>query len=531
MNNVAAYTYISLFTGAAGLDNGLRIAFPSSRCLCYVEREGACAEILAARITDGSLDDAPIWSDVRTFPSELFRGRVGGVIGGFPCQDMSVAGRGDGIIDGDRSALWWDFLKIIRNTEAKWAFIENVPGLLNAPSGDMESDESGAGEPTGWTFRNIDAVLGPLSEIGFDAEWICLPASGVGASHKRERVFILAYRPGTRFRWREDAGAGRGDEATDGRRSVEPAGDRVLLEHAERARRPEARSGYTFDSGSQPESGSGAMVHPEHPERGTCEQLPGHGESRLDRSRKASSRAGDGEPILGTAATVEHTSRRGQRKPWEPSGSAGLPHRTDTVVEDAARNGERGRVGENGRLGRRGVRQGHHDVAESAEPGLAQRGDQAGDGGKAHGIASTERAGGEVADVGCEHLFIQQREVWGESSRSLNLSLDHIPGPGLGAAGVVDDIRELLRRNPRRAWERYQAEIRNTIAWADLLVRYPWLQPAISQEEVESALRGGLDELADLVVEHRTAALRAVGNGVHSYQAAVAFTELVRRVR
>ena len=77
--------YISLFSGAGGLDLSVRLAIPDARCVCYCEREIGAARTLAARMEDGSLEAAPIWSDVRTFPTELFRDRVAGIVGGFPC--------------------------------------------------------------------------------------------------------------------------------------------------------------------------------------------------------------------------------------------------------------------------------------------------------------------------------------------------------------------------------------------------------------------------------------------------------------
>lgn len=179
---MASSTYISLFAGGAGLDLGLRIALPEARCVCYVERDGSPASILATRIKEGTLDDAPIWADVRTFPSELYRGRVAGIIGGFPCQDLSVAGKRAGI-DGAKSGLWAEYARIIRDVRPDWVFIENVSGLLD-------------NEP-------MRRVLGDLSGLGFDAEWLSLRASDVGASHGRKRIFILADSERGAFqRWR-----------------------------------------------------------------------------------------------------------------------------------------------------------------------------------------------------------------------------------------------------------------------------------------------------------------------------------------
>ena len=122
-----------------------------------------------------SLESAPIWSDVRTFPCELFRGRVAGLVGGFPCTDLSVAGKRAGI-NGEHSGLWFEYLRIIREVQPEWIGIENVPAVIAFPAGGI--------------------VLGGLAESGFDAEWISVRASDVGAPHKRERVFILAWRRG-----------------------------------------------------------------------------------------------------------------------------------------------------------------------------------------------------------------------------------------------------------------------------------------------------------------------------------------------
>lgn len=171
---MAENTYISLFSGYGGLDLAVRCALPRARCICFVEREAPAAAILAARMEDGGLEEAPIWSDIRTFPSELFRGRVAGLVGGFPCQDLSVAGRQAGI-EGERSGLFFEIIRLVRELDSvEWLFLENVPPVLNFPAG--------------------TTVLGELAKIGFDAEWGTLRASDVGASHRRERAFVLAYR-------------------------------------------------------------------------------------------------------------------------------------------------------------------------------------------------------------------------------------------------------------------------------------------------------------------------------------------------
>ena len=162
---------LSLFSGVGGLDLAIRLALPAARVVCYVEGEVPAAEILAARLADGSLDDAPVWSDVRTFDCRPWRGVVDLVAGGFPCQDISCAGKGAGLA-GQRSGLWYEFHRVIREVGPRLVFVENVRALLG---------------------RGLDAVLGGLAELGYDAEWCVLSAGAVGAPHRRERVFILGW--------------------------------------------------------------------------------------------------------------------------------------------------------------------------------------------------------------------------------------------------------------------------------------------------------------------------------------------------
>lgn len=222
---MAVHTYISLFSGYGGLDVAIRAAVPGARCVGYVEREAAAAAILAARMADGGLDEAPIWSDVRTFPSGLFRGRVGGIVGGFPCQDLSVAGRRAGI-HGDRSGLFHEILRIAQELDGvEWIFLENVSGLVSSLTllhrGDIMGHfdrlrESASNAKERWYVeRHIERlrwrllpiygisallyVCCRLEEIGFRAEVEIVTAEECGAPHKRERVFILAYRSGYRF--------------------------------------------------------------------------------------------------------------------------------------------------------------------------------------------------------------------------------------------------------------------------------------------------------------------------------------------
>jgi DNA (cytosine-5)-methyltransferase 1 len=205
---------ISLFSGYGGLDEGVRRAVPGLRTVAYVEREAFAVASLVAQMEAEALDQAPVFTDVTTFDGkgfadELFRvtgRRVRSVTGGFPCQDISLAGKGGGL-DGERSGLWFRMRDIIRDVRPDVVFLENVAAI---------------------TGRGLDAVLGSLADIGYDAEWLCLRASDVGAPHGRNRWFCLARRQeladaaGARRAGSEDARADRGDAPEDEGRRQEP---------------------------------------------------------------------------------------------------------------------------------------------------------------------------------------------------------------------------------------------------------------------------------------------------------------------
>ena len=164
---------LSLFSGIAGLDKAVRLVFPESRTVCYVEREAYAASVLVARMEDKAVDDAPIWSDITTFNGKPWSGVVDTIIGGFPCQDLSVAGKQAGIKEGNRSGLFYEYCRLIREIRPRYVFIENVSGLLR--KGAMET------------------VISELAQMGFDAEWGVFSAKDVGSTHLRKRVFVLGY--------------------------------------------------------------------------------------------------------------------------------------------------------------------------------------------------------------------------------------------------------------------------------------------------------------------------------------------------
>ena len=165
---------LALFAGAGGGILGGQLL--GWRTVCAVERDAYAAAVLAQRQNDGLLDLFPVWSDITTFDGRTWRGIVDVVSGGFPCQDISVAGKGAGI-DGERSGLWGEMERIISEVRPRFVFVENSPAL---------------------TLRGLGRVLGDLASLGYDAEWGVLGASDVGAPHKRERIWILAHTSSTR---------------------------------------------------------------------------------------------------------------------------------------------------------------------------------------------------------------------------------------------------------------------------------------------------------------------------------------------
>lgn len=174
-------TFGSLFAGIGGLDLGLERA--GLTCKWQVEINEYARRILARH-----WPNVRRWDDVTTFLADTTYditqdGRqadaleksgdwnVDLICGGFPCQDISYAGKGAGL-DGKRSGLFYELMRIVRVLGPRYVLLENVAALLT---------------------RGIDAVLGSLAACGYDAEWTCIPAAALGAPHIRERVFILAH--------------------------------------------------------------------------------------------------------------------------------------------------------------------------------------------------------------------------------------------------------------------------------------------------------------------------------------------------
>ena len=165
---------LDLFSGIGGITLGLS-KIPDSPYVtkCFVESDPWCQQILRYH-----WPDTRIHGDVCTLDTGTL-GKIDLIAGGFPCQDISEAGamwgKREGL-EGDRSGLWLEFHRIISELRPRFVIVENVSALL---------------------YRGLGEVLGDLAQIGYDAEWHCIPAAHLGATHIRERVFIIAYPNGT----------------------------------------------------------------------------------------------------------------------------------------------------------------------------------------------------------------------------------------------------------------------------------------------------------------------------------------------
>ena len=172
-------TFGSLFAGIGGIDLGFERA--GLECRWQVEIDSYCQAVLARH-----WPRVRRWDDVQTFPPRpLKEWRVDVIAGGFPCQDISNAGKRQGI-DGPQSGLWRDFAKVLGVLRPRYVVVENTASLHG---------------------RGLDRVLADLAALGFDAEWSVVSCCSLGAPHVRERLFVVAHADGPAFGelWRQQA--------------------------------------------------------------------------------------------------------------------------------------------------------------------------------------------------------------------------------------------------------------------------------------------------------------------------------------
>ena len=158
-------TMLDTFAGIGGFSYAASKLVGNIKTTQFIEIDPFCQKILKKHFPN-----TPIHDDIRTFTARPFQYDV--ITGGFPCQDISVAGRREGITEESRSGLFYELMRVIRMVRPKFIVLENVAAILN---------------------NGLDIVLGELSEAGYDAEWSIISASSLGACHRRSRWWLVAY--------------------------------------------------------------------------------------------------------------------------------------------------------------------------------------------------------------------------------------------------------------------------------------------------------------------------------------------------
>jgi DNA (cytosine-5)-methyltransferase 1 len=276
-----AFHVLSLCSGTAMLDEGVRVAVPTARTVGYVEREAFAAGILLARMADAVLEPAPVWcGPLEDFAGREWRGAVDCITAGFPCQPWSTAGKQQG--ESDVRWIWPAIADIIDAVRPSLVFLENVPGLVIG--------------------RGINRVFGDLARLGFDAEWCSLSAADVGAAHLRKRVFILAV----------DACGGR----------------RILRESSERCERladwSDAELGNSTLDVRRPSGDAEDQAVAGGAPHGAGDQLADaeHAIGRTEQSQHGDSHWRDRPGRSGVALAVDADYGSGRREAW-PTATAG----------------------------------------------------------------------------------------------------------------------------------------------------------------------------------------------------------------
>ena len=251
----------------SGIGSAAFEALGFCQTVCYVERDAYCQRLIEQRMQDGWLAPAPIWDDLRTFDGRPWCGLVDFVFGGIPCQPHSLAGKRGGA--ADERDLWPDFWRVVREVGPSFVLVENVPGLLSSDGGTM-----------------FGRILGDLAEGGYDAEWDCIPAAAVGAPHRRDRVWVVAYARSAPDGKQRDHAQARDNTATEGAGVADTDGGR------------RACAGHNA------------------------------GSDREGRQARA-------DCPLGSESTLADASRGGQPTVWGPQGQAGQSDCSDETVADA----------------------------------------------------------------------------------------------------------------------------------------------------------------------------------------------------
>ena len=376
------YNLMSLCAGVGGLELGVRIARPGARGVCYLEREVPAAARLVARMQDGSLHPAPIWSDLTTFDGLPWCGLVDCLTSGDPCQPNSVAGKGLGK-DDDRWLLDHVF-RIIDEVRPARVFRENVPGNADG---------------------QLAAIVPALEGMGYRVAAGIFSARGAGASHLRERLFIMADRDGEH-------------------------GDGCGVERSGRGRQPsDSRGDVAHGDCDGPRSIAGRELHDNQHHAQPCDRNLVHasGDGRGEGRSKSELRSGRDASSVSSGAMGDALGRGDRRQSAEP--------RRGTIVGAASDGAGDCGVGlaDTGCSGPQGFRNGDHQSGRQ-EP---------------HGHAGLEgRAGLLFAPGPNDPAWVQ---IIGSAPRRAPAVADvdvalALFSEGVGSEGVAAQAQSVLRR-------------------------------------------------------------------------------------
>lgn len=487
---------LSICSGCGLLDLAIHEVIGDALPIAYVENEATVAAILAAHVEAGRLPPAPIWSDLRTVCDAAFGAYVraaGGIdflYGGFPCQPHSVAGKQRGA--DDERDLWPDIERIIERYKPALCFFENVPGILGYLS---------------------ERIVPFLRRAGYlMPRPLLLEAAHVGASHKRERLFFLAYRSDSRCLIDMQRHGDAPRVAADG--------------HS---------SGHDVD-------GRDSLMELAHVERN----------GRQWHEQPARDAAGDGQQSTSSSIQLAHSPGRRRRKLRQPSGGGGQLYGGDKQLDDTAskRAGISGapeprRDGaDDGVLGAAG------DELVNARRGSVERRGEPGDiRGAAVGVDGEGNQRERSGDADSGSGVVLDDAYRARCSQALRRSDERTPGqqggqcvpgngrdqlpafppgPGFGLDAVVDDVLAELTSDPDTGRARFLAELANYAAWQRILAERPDLAPATVEREIRVVAHERAAGLGDW--PGRIDQLRCLGNGVVVDQAAEALRILLERV-
>lgn len=208
---------LDLFSGIGGITKALEGYITP---VAYCENDRYCQAVLLSRMAKGELPIAPIWDDVRTLCRAILPNHIDIIYGGFPCQDISIAGLGAGL-GGERSGLFFEIIRLVSEIRPRFVFLENVSAI---------------------TVRGAERVVGEFCRLRYDTRWGILSAADVGANHRRERWWMLAHANGQYGERRSERSEPDGQSGPAWNQS-ERGGDELANAHGDGTKRDEPAHG------------------------------------------------------------------------------------------------------------------------------------------------------------------------------------------------------------------------------------------------------------------------------------------------